>query len=244
MSILDCAEIIKDFGGLRALAEVSFSVDTHEIFSIIGPNGSGKTTLFNVISGNLQPTSGSIRLNGVSIVGMKPHRICRGGIARTYQLVRPFANLPVVENVRMGLCFGNRRRIAYNATADRVTELLALSYLEKKAQWPAKDLTMAEKKRLEIARALATEPQIILLDEVMAGLNQHEVEEAIKLIKKIREMGVTVILIEHVMRAVASLSSRIMVLNQGRKIFEGSAEEVGKSEEVIRAYLGTKHSVR
>jgi branched-chain amino acid transport system ATP-binding protein len=241
MILLEGSKVTKQFGGLRALDQVDFKVNEGELRGIIGPNGSGKTTLFNLISGVYSLTSGSICFQSKSLSGMKPYTICRNGIARTYQLVRPFLNMKVSDNIMVGICFGCGKKIDKEAR-ENVTEILNLVNLASKSNRLAKELTMAERKRLEIGRAVASSPRVILLDEVMAGLNPKEVEEMIDLVRKIFERGIAVMIIEHVMKAVAALCSRIMVLNYGKKIFEGTPDEVANNEEVIKAYLGKKRS--
>lgn len=235
-------QVTKDFGGLRALNELNFQVNEGEIFGIIGPNGSGKTTLFNVITGTYPPTSGSITFEGRTITGMKSYAICRRGISRTYQIVRPFLNLTVIENVMAGICFG-RGNAMNKRVRDSAMEILGLLDLAEKHNRLAKALTVAERKRLEIGRALATNSRVILLDEVMAGLNPKEVGEMVNLVERIHGMEKTVCIIEHVMKAVSALCHRILVLNYGKKLFEGTPEEVANSEEVIKAYLGRKRSM-
>lgn len=242
MVFLEGCKVTKQFGGLRAVDQVDFKVNEREIFGIIGPNGSGKTTLFNLISGIYHPTSGAIHFNGKLISRMKPYTICKMGIARTYQLVRPFLNMTVLDNVMVGICFGSSKK-REKETHDNAMEILQLLNLADKHHRLASEIRMAERKRLEIGRAIGSSPKVMLLDEVMAGLNPKEIEEMIDLIKKIYSMGITILIIEHVMKAVASLCNRIMVLNHGEKIFEGTSEEVGKSEEVIKAYLGRKRSM-
>ncbi len=242
MILLEGTKITKDFGGLKALENVDLQVSEHEILGIIGPNGSGKTTLFNVISGSYPLTDGSIRFKGKVISGKEPYEICKDGIARTYQLVRPFLNLTVLENVMVGIYFG-RTNTASGEGNDNAMEILSQLNLEKKHNWFAKDLTMAEKKRLEIGRAVATNPQLILLDEVMSGLTPKEIEQMVTHIRTIFDKGITILLIEHVMKAVAALSHRVMVLNYGKKICEGTPSEVANNEEVVKAYLGKKRSM-
>lgn len=242
MILLEGSKVTKDFGGLRALDQVDFQLNEGEILGLIGPNGSGKTTLFNVIAGTYDLSMGSISFYGRTISGKKPYDICRRGIARTYQLVRPFLNMTVSENVMVGICFGRNEALDKKGRRSAL-EILGLLGLHKKHNWLAKDLTMAERKRLEIGRAIATDPKIILLDEVMPGLTPKEVEEMVNLVRSIFNMGITIFIIEHVMRALAELSHRIMVLNYGKKIFEGTPKEVGSNGEVIKAYLGKKHSM-
>ena len=229
-------DVGKDFGGLRVLSGISFKVLPGEILGIIGPNGAGKTTLFNVISGVYRPTNGKVEFEGKDITGVRRiHKVCRLGMGRTYQLVKPFGNMSVLDNVMVG-AFCHHTRSA--TTREIALEVLALVGLLDKKDLPAGSLTLANMKRLEMARALATKPKLILLDEVMAGLNPSEIDEAIVLIRKIRDYGITVIVVEHVMRAIMSLSERIMVISQGEKVVEGEPREVIADERVIKAYLG------
>lgn len=241
MTLLEVSMLTKKFGGLVALNNVNLELREDEILGIIGPNGSGKTTLFNIISGIYQPTSGSISFEGETISGKKPYAICRMGVARTYQLVRPFLNMSVLENVLVGACFGNGRKMDAACREEAMT-ILGMVNLSEFYKRPAGSLTVAQRKRLEIGRALATGPRVILLDEVMAGLNATEVDDIIALIKKIFETGVGACVIEHVMKAVSVLCNRTVVLNNGRLIFEGRPQEMSRNEEVIKAYLGTRRS--
>jgi branched-chain amino acid transport system ATP-binding protein len=209
---------------------------------LIGPNGSGKTTLFNLISGLYRPESGSIKYKGREITGLGSYKICQLGIARTFQIPRPFANLTVLENVIVGVLFGKHgsKRINLEKAEQRAIEILRFIDLIDKANEPAENLTLTELKRLELARALATEPQLLLLDEIMAGLNPAEIADALDLIKKINNQGITIFMIEHLMRAVAAICNRVIVLNYGEKIAEGTMEEVANNEKVVKAYLGEK----
>jgi branched-chain amino acid transport system ATP-binding protein len=242
MVLLEGSGVTKDFGGLRALNQVDFKLNEGDILGVIGPNGSGKTTLFNLITGTYGLTAGAILFRGNAISGKKPYDICKSGIARTYQLVRPFLNLTVFENVMVGTCFARNRKFGKKSN-DSVMEILSLVDLARKHNRLAKDLTVAERKRLEIGRAIATGPQVILLDEVMPGLTPREVDEMVNLVRTIFKMGITIFIIEHVMKAVGALCHRIIVLNYGKKIFEGTPKEVGNNEEVVKAYLGKKHSI-
>ena len=229
-------DVGKDFGGLRVLSGISFKVLPGEILGVIGPNGAGKTTLFNVISGVYRPTNGRVEFDGEDITGIRQiHKVCHLGMGRTYQLVKPFGNMSVLDNVMVGgFCHHNRSA----TTREIALEVLQLVGLTDKKDLPAGSLTLANMKRLEMARALATKPKLILLDEVMAGLNPSEIDEAILLIRKIRDYGITVIVVEHVMRAIMSLSERIMVIAQGEKVVEGEPRAVIADKRVIKAYLG------
>ena len=239
MPLLDGNGVTKDFGGLHALANVDFHVKQGEILGLIGPNGAGKTTLFSLIAGSVPTTSGTIRFKGEDITGMKPNNICRKGIARTFQAGNLFAKMTVRENILLGALYGSPDRTHDTAKAEQETvELLELVALSDKRDLLAKDLPIAAQKRLEIARALATKPDLLLLDEVMAGLNHTEVTQSLTLMKKIRNKGITVFMIEHVMKAIMGTSDRVIVLHHGEKIAEGTPEEISKSRRVISVYLG------
>ncbi len=239
MSIIEVNGITRYFGGLRALYDISFNLDKGEILGLIGPNGAGKTTLFNIIAGTFPPSSGSIRFNGEEITSQGSQQICHRGISRTFQLVRTFSNLTVYENVLVGLYFGkphNERGVAEKEADD----LLRLTGLYQKANIPSRSLTLVGRKQLEIARALATRPKVLLLDEAISGLNPTETETMMALIRSIRSRGITVFMIEHIMKAVMGLSDRILVLNFGELIAQGTPEQVSKNKDVIEAYLGVE----
>lgn len=241
--MLQIKEISKRFGGLMALADVSFEVSKGVIAGLIGPNGSGKTTLFNIISGLLEPDKGLIKFNGKEISGMAPEKICHRGIGRTFQIVMPFQELSVTENVMVAVMYGGKKRRSIQEAKAVAKDLLDFVGLSDKKPLAAKNLTLAETKRLEVARALATEPQLLLLDEVLAGLNPNEIEQNMRLIRKINgEFGITILMIEHVMKALMGLSVQVVALHYGKKIAEGKPEEVTKHPEVIKAYLGTKYA--
>jgi branched-chain amino acid transport system ATP-binding protein len=236
--LLEGIGVTRHFGGLAAVAEVDFHADQGEILGLIGPNGAGKTTLFNLISAALKPSAGRISYKGKDITGLPPYKICRLGVARTFQTVKVFPNVPVLRNVMVGSLFGTGRRISEAQALRKAEEALEFVDLLHLKDAPAGDLTLANQKRLEVARALATEPDLLLLDELMAGLTQTEIAEAMEDITTIRTRGVTVIMIEHVMHAIMGICDRIMVLDYGRKIAEGTPQEVASNKKVIEVYLG------
>lgn len=242
MSQLIVQGISKSFGGVHALSDVSFSVDAGEILGLIGPNGAGKTTLFHVIAGTLAPDKGHVIFLDAKITGLPAHQVCRKGIARTFQNTRPFSNMTVRENVLVAQV-GNRDKIEFENRTLKAQDILKLTGLSGKEDMLAEQLNLIDKKRVELARALATGPKLILLDEVLGGLNTSEMPEALNLIKTIRDhMEITVVWIEHVMSALMNLSERVLVLNQGQLICEGVPEEVCRDPLVVEAYLGEQHA--
>lgn len=235
--LLKISGLHKSFGGLRAVREMEFSVRPGEIVGLIGPNGSGKTTVLNLITGEFRPDAGDIRMNDASLVGLQPYQICRRRVSRTFQLVRVFSGMTVRENILVGAAFGSRR-MSLSGSADAVEELLHDVGLDDRANQPAAQLTYIDQKRVELARALATDPELLLLDEWLAGLNQAELHTGIALVQKTRERGVALVIVEHVMDAIRTLCDRVVVMNAGQKIIEGGAAEVLSDAQVIEAYLG------
>ena len=226
----------KRFGGLRAVQDVSFTVQENETVALIGPNGAGKTTSFNLITGFHRPDSGSVSAYGREITGLKPHDICAHGLARTFQVAKPFGAMTVLANVMTGAFLRDKNTAAAREQARDAIEFVGLSAKEQTA---AKDLTTIDQRRLEMARALATQPRLLLLDEVMAGLNPSEIDQAVALVGKLSKRGLTIVIVEHVMRAIMAVARHIVVLDHGQKIAEGAPKEIVENPEVIRAYLGS-----
>ncbi|MGO9613598.1 MAG: ABC transporter ATP-binding protein [Dissulfurispiraceae bacterium] len=228
----------KRFGGLAANNDIHFFVEEGEIISVIGPNGAGKSTLFNCVTGFYKPDSGNVFFYGKDITRMRSDKVCKLGIARTFQIVEVISEMTVLENVTTGALLRYRR---IKPAMEKAGEILAFTGLHEKRDFLGTELTIADKKRLEVSMALATQPRLLMLDESMAGLNKVELREIIDLIKKIRNEGMTLIIVEHVMEAVMQISDRIVVLNSGKKIMEGTPKEVCSDREVIQAYLGEKY---
>jgi len=241
--MLNVRNVTKRFGGLVAVNNVSFDISRGEILGLIGPNGSGKTTLFNVLSGVYQADSGTIIYKDKDITGLKPYTICKLGISRTFQLVRPFLGQTVLQNVLVGIHFGRGRKVEKELAEEEASEIIKLVGLSGKENTVVSSLRVPERKRVEVARALGTNPELLLLDEPMAGLIPSETQEYLGLITKIHDSGISIILVEHIMKAVMSISDRIIVLHHGEKIAEGPPEEIAHNSKVIEVYLGDRHGL-
>jgi branched-chain amino acid transport system ATP-binding protein len=238
MNILRVYELTKYFGGLAAIKNVTFDIHKKEIVGLIGPNGAGKTTLFNLISGFYKPNRGKIIFNEKDITNFTPYQICKEGIGRTFQIPKPFLNMSCLQNVMIGALFGKDERKDFNKAKRESIEIIDFIGLSKKIDTLAKNLTLVERKKLEIARALATKPKLLLLDEVVSGLNPVETEEVMELLRKIRNQGITLFIVEHVMKVIMGIAERIIVLHHGEKIAEGKPHEIAENKKVIEAYLG------
>jgi branched-chain amino acid transport system ATP-binding protein len=238
MALLEVSGLTKHFGGLAAVQNVSFGIARGDIVSLIGPNGAGKTTIFNLLSGIYAPDAGEILLDGENLVGFRPFEICRRGVGRTFQIMQPFPHMTVLDNVVTGGLFGRNPRISMRQVEEEAVELCRWVGLGDKMRASPGNLTVADQKRIEIARALAVKPKLLLLDEVMSGLTPPETMEAVRVVRALKERGVTIVLIEHVMKVVMGLSDRVIVLHHGEKIAEGRSDQVANDPRVVEAYLG------
>lgn len=242
---LELKNVTKRFGGVAAVDDVSFSVEEGTILGVIGPNGAGKTTLLNCISGVYRPDGGDIRWQGASIGGLAPYKVARLGVGRTFQIVKPFGSMTVRENVVAGALFGSdEERPNLKLAFERANGVLEMVGLRPKADQPVSSLTIPDRKRLEVARAVATRPKLLLLDEVMAGLNHVEIDDALEMVRTVHATGVTVVLIEHVMRVIVGVCQRVIVLDLGRALADGPPDVVLRDERVIQAYLGERYARR
>ncbi len=242
MHFLKIEGLCKSFGGLMAIRNLEFQVEEGEIIGLIGPNGSGKTTTLNLLTGFLKPDSGTITFRGENVTGLPRYRACQKGIARTFQLIKPFLEFTALQNVMVGRVYGQEPTRSLKVAAKESREILERVGLGDKADVLARDLTLMQRKRLELARALAARPKLLLLDELMAGLNPGEAEEACWLIKQVREANITLVIVEHIVKAICGVSDRIIVLNMGEKIAEGVPDAIIHDPQVIQVYLGKSHA--
>ena len=239
--MLSIKEVSKHFGNLTAIKDVSFRINKEQIVGLVGPNGAGKSTLLNIVSGVYPPSSGSILFDGLDITNLSPDKVCKLGIAKTFQLVHSFPELSAIQNVLVGALFGDSEKISMREAREKAEMYLEfVGYPMNKLNYPVKNLNVVELKRIQLARALATDPELLLLDEVTTGLNPKESKDAISLIQKIRDSGITILMVEHVMRVIMNVSDSIVVLHHGEKIAEGTPAEIAADEKVINSYLGEK----
>jgi len=243
MSFLKVEGLSISFGGLKAVHNIGFEVEQGKILGLIGPNGSGKTTTMNLLTGFLKPDSGTVMFKRENVTGLSRHQVCRKGVARTFQIIKPFLEFTALKNVMVGRVYGQEPAKNMKEAAEEAREILKIVGLLDKADILAKDLTLMERKRVELARALATKPQLLLLDELMAGLNHAETEDAMQLIRQIKDdLNLTILMVEHIMKAIIGLSDHVLVLNMGEKIAEGPPQEIIHNPEVIDVYLGKPHA--
>lgn len=241
MSILGVENLSKSFGGLMAISNLDFALEEGKILGLIGPNGSGKTTLFNLITGFLKPDTGRITFDGREITGLAPFKVCSAGIARTFQLNKPFGSMTALENVMVGRIYGNEAARSVEQAITESESILSLTGLYKKRLMRPAAMGVVDRKRLEVARALATKPRILLIDEMMAGLNSREIEDAMQFLEGVRNSGITLLVVEHVMKAILGISDSVMVLCAGKKIAEGTPQDIVQNKQVLEAYLGEEN---
>jgi branched-chain amino acid transport system ATP-binding protein len=243
-AVLETRGLSRAFGGVQALEDVSLSVREGEVLGIIGPNGAGKSTLINLITGHVKPSAGQVLVGGEDMTGARPWNVARARVARTFQIVKPFRGLTVRENVAVGAMYGSDRVGSVSDALERADEVLERVGLSERAQTAPGELNVADARRLELAKALAMRPRVLLLDEVMAGLRHNEIDPALDLIRSLRDEGITVVAVEHVMRAILSISDEVLVLHEGRELTRGAPDEVVKDQRVIEAYLGQRYARR
>jgi branched-chain amino acid transport system ATP-binding protein len=239
-SLISVKGLTKSFGGLVAVVDLDFEIPKNSILGLVGPNGSGKTTTFNLISGVIRPDAGEILFKGENIAGLKPYQICRKGIARTFQIPQPFKNMTVLESVMLGFLYGHSRKMNIREARFKALETVHMLGLDAKKDFLCDNLTLVDQRRTEIARAMATSPELLLLDEAIAGLNPTETQELIDVVREIKARGLTIIFIEHVMRAVMAVCDKVLVLDYGRKIGWDTPSNIATDENVIKAYLGSR----
>ncbi len=243
-AVLETRGLTRRFGGVKAVSDVSFTLDEGTVLGVIGPNGAGKSTLINLITGHVAPSEGTVMVSGQDVTGAKPWAIAKARVARTFQIVKPFRNLTVRENVAIGGMFGPEHARSARAAIEGADEALERVGLAERADDAPGDLSVADARRLELAKALAMRPRLLLLDEVMAGLRPSEIDPALELIRSLRDEGVTILVVEHVMRAITAVSDSLLVMHEGQKLMQGSPDEVMGDERVIEAYLGQRYAER
>jgi branched-chain amino acid transport system ATP-binding protein len=243
-AVLETRELSRRFGGVDAVADVSLAVEEGTVLGVIGPNGAGKSTLINLITGHLKPSQGRVMIDGRDVTGRRPWTVAKERVARTFQIVKPFRNLTVRENVAIGAMYGPERARSAREAIEQAQEALERVGLADRAELSPGDLGVADARRLELAKALAMRPRLLLLDEVMAGLRRDEVQPSLDLIRSLRDDGVTILVVEHVMKAIMAVSDELLVMNEGRELTRGAPEDVVKDERVIEAYLGQRYAQR
>jgi branched-chain amino acid transport system ATP-binding protein len=243
-AVLETRGLTRRFGGVEAVSDVSFSIEEGTVLGVIGPNGAGKSTLINLITGHVRPTRGRVMIDGRDVTGQRPWTIAKSRVARTFQIVKPFRNLTVRENVAIGAMFGPDRARSAREALDRAAEALQRVGLAERADASPSELSVADARRLELAKALAMRPRLLLLDEVMAGLRPGEIRPALELIRSLRDEGVTILVVEHVMKAITAVSDSVLVMHEGKRLLEGSPDAVMRDARVVEAYLGKRYAER